>query len=85
MNDVFVESPNRILISSFLQKQTLIGGFFNSDKKYLLKEFFILSLFVVCALGINAIIIWPLALAGVFIVVFYLIFEQILKAKWQCF
>lgn len=70
---------NKLIAISFLKKYTLIGSFFSPDKKYLLKEMLMISTYTVACLGINHIIIWPLALVSVVVPSCFLLFDILLK------
>lgn len=54
---------NRVFAMSWFKKYSLVGACFNQNRKYLLKEFFIISIYAVTCLKINKIILWPVAFA----------------------
>ena len=49
----------KVFAKAYALKNTLIGSMFNRDKKYLLKELFIISAIGICCFKINKYIIWP--------------------------
>ncbi len=56
LNDI---NFSKIFLKTYCLKNTLIGSFFSKDKKYLLKEIFILSCMTVTCFNVNTYIIWP--------------------------
>ncbi len=65
----------RLFARSWLKKYSLIGGFFNKSRMYLLKEFFIISVYAVACLQINKIIVWPLAFITFLLPASFVLFE----------
>ena len=56
------------LLKSLFFKGTLVGSAFSKDKKYLLRELFILNSIAVSCFQINSYVIWPCWVAtGLFI------------------
>jgi hypothetical protein len=70
---------NRTVAVSWLKKYTLVGGWFNEDKKYLLKELMFLGAYAVTCLQINHIILWPVTFSLFLLPLLFLIFEILLK------
>jgi hypothetical protein len=52
---------DRLFAVAWLKKYSLVGGCLNSNRKYLLKELLIVSVYAVTCLKINHIILWPVA------------------------
>jgi len=65
---------DKLFALSWLKKYTIIGAFIQEDKKYLLKEIFIISLYAVICLKINRIIIWPISLIVCILPISFLLF-----------
>lgn len=65
----------RLFARSWLKKYSLIGGFFNKSRMYLLKELFIISVYAATCLQINKVIIWPVAFITFLLPAFFLMFE----------
>lgn len=62
---------SKILIKTYLIKNTLIGSIINNDKKYLLREMLVLSCIGVSCFNVNSYILWPWAVGfGVFVISF---------------
>lgn len=70
---------NRVLALSWVKKYSLVGAFFNEDKKYLLKEFVFVAAYAAACLHINHIILWPVALSLLFLPVTFLLYDLLLK------
>ena len=68
--------PLPIVFKSYLQKYTFVGGFFNCEKLYLLKEVFIFSMVLVACISINTITLWPIGIA-IFGAVFMIIAMEV--------
>lgn len=69
--------PKRLFSRSWMKKYTLIGGFFNKSRMYLLKEFFIISVYAVACLQINKVIVWPIAFITLLLPISFVLFEVI--------
>ena len=52
-----------LVIRSYALKYSFIGGFWNEDKFYLMKEILIISMVLVACIRINTITLWPVAIA----------------------
>lgn len=52
---------SKVFAVSWLKKYTLPGAMFNHNRKFLITELFIISIYAVTCLKINKIIIWPVA------------------------
>lgn len=65
-------SPLLVLLKSLIYKYCVVGTFINRNKCYLLKEIFIMAVISVACCPINWITLWPVALAIVFTVVFFI-------------
>lgn len=72
---------NKIMFVSWVKKYTIIGSYFMRDRKYMLKQLFICSCYIVACLGINRILLWPVALAAFLVPAIYVIYELILKKR----
>lgn len=75
-------STNKLLVVSWLKKYTVGGGIFCEDKKFMVKEIVIISVYGITCLNINKTIQWPAALSLVPLVVCFVFWEIILK-KWE--
>lgn len=64
---------------SWLKKYTIVGGFFSNDKKYLLKEFFFISVYAVTCLSINRITLWPVGLSVIVLLGCFLLFDVFIR------
>jgi hypothetical protein len=54
---------DRLFAMSWFKKYSLVGTCLNENRKYLVKEFFIISIYAVTCLKINRFILWPVAFA----------------------
>lgn len=70
---------DKIIAVSWLKKYTLVGACLFRDKKYLLKEFLFIAAYAVSCLGINRIVLWPLALSIAVMVSVFILFDVVLK------
>lgn len=52
---------SKVFAVSWLKKYTFLGAMFNHNRKFLITELFIISIYAVTCLKINKIIIWPVA------------------------
>lgn len=69
---------DRLFAISWLKKYTLVGTCFNENRKYLVKEFFIMSIYAVTCLKINKIILWPVAFAVFLIPLVFGLYEVVI-------
>ncbi len=56
-----------------------MGGYFEEDKKYFMKEFLFFATYAVASLNINHVIVWPAALSSILLPSVFFIFEVVLK------
>lgn len=52
---------DRLFALSWFKKYSFVGTCLNENRKYLVKEFFIMSIYAVTCLKINRVILWPAA------------------------
>ena len=64
---------------AYLKKCTLVGGVVCDEKKYLLKEMLVLGAMGICCLGINQVIIWPVALSAAILLLSYVLLDVLVK------
>lgn len=72
-------SSTRVVAVSWVRKYTLIGGCFNEDKKYLLKECVFLAAYAATCLQINRIILWPATFSLFLLPATFIAFDIVLK------
>jgi methanogenic corrinoid protein MtbC1 len=64
-------NPFKTLAKGLAFKYNIIGTAMNENKYHLLKEIFIIAIICVASLSINRITLWPIALAFVFVGIFF--------------
>jgi hypothetical protein len=69
----------RMMATAWLKKYTLLGSSLIADKKYLLKELLIISVYAVACLHINKLTLWPVSLITFLLPATYLLYDVLSK------
>lgn len=64
---------------AWFKKYTLASAYFSADKKYILKECFILSAYAVACFNINTVILWPVTFSLFLLPITIILFEVVIK------
>ncbi len=68
---------DRLFAMAWFKKYSLVGGCLNINRKYLLKELFIMSIYAVTCLKINQIILWPVAFSPFLLPLVFIVLEVV--------
>lgn len=71
---------DRLFAVTWFKKYSFVGGCLNLNRKYLLKELFILSIYAVTCLKINHIILWPAAFSLFLLPLVFVLLEVVIGA-----
>jgi hypothetical protein len=72
------------VVAAWLKKYTLVGACLFKDKKYLLKEFLFIGVYAISCLGINHLIIWPVAVSLALLTLSFVTWDIFLKKMERC-
>ncbi len=67
-----------------MKKYSLVGTLLNGDRKYLLKEFLIISAYSNACLGINRFVLWPICFGLLTLATYSLLVELALAKIEAC-